>query len=76
MAKLFGDTDIAVFADDIHVDHTTHELVVDQHGDGGDVRKVVTEAGVPRHSTTSARDAEKANGGPTTDRVEEVSEKV
>ena len=47
MAKLFGDTDdIAVYADDIHVDHTTHELVVEAH-DGTGVERVATEAGVP-----------------------------
>jgi MFS family permease len=48
MAKLFGDTeDIAVFADDIHVDHNTHELVVDKHDGGNEMHRVVTEAGVP-----------------------------
>ena len=47
MAKLFGDTDdIAVFSDDIHVDHNTHELVVEAH-DGTHVQRVATEAGVP-----------------------------
>lgn len=47
MAKLFGDTDdIAVFSDDIHVDHNTHELVVEAH-DGSHVQRVATEAGVP-----------------------------
>ena len=47
MAKLFGDTDdIAVFSDDIHVDHNTHELVVEAHG-GSHVQRVATEAGVP-----------------------------
>lgn len=33
MSALFGDTDdIAVYAADIHLDHTTHEIVVDEHG--------------------------------------------
>lgn len=33
MAALFGDTDdIAVFSADIHLDHNTHEIFVDEHG--------------------------------------------
>lgn len=33
MAKLFGDTDdIAVYAEDIHLDPTTHQIVTDEHG--------------------------------------------
>jgi len=39
MAAVFGDTDdIAVYSADIHVDHTTHEVVVDEH-DGTQVRR-------------------------------------
>jgi hypothetical protein len=46
MAKLFGDTDIAVYQEDIHVDHNTHELVVEAH-DGSHVQRVATEGALP-----------------------------
>lgn len=46
MAKLFGD-EVAVYADDIHVDHNTHELVVEEHGADEGMHRVATEAGVP-----------------------------
>ena len=51
MAKLFGD-EVAVYEADLHVDHNTHELVVEEHDTH--VHRVATEAGVPT-------DAEKAN---------------
>ena len=36
MAKIFGDTDdVMVYAEDIHVDHNTHEVVVEAHGKEG-----------------------------------------
>ena len=48
IAALFGDQDeVMIFSEDIHVDHTTHELVVDAHGarvDGGVAHRVATEA--------------------------------
>lgn len=47
MAKLFGDTDIAVYQEDIHVDHNTHELVVEAHEDGHVVQRVATEGPLP-----------------------------
>ena len=47
MAKLFGD-EVVVYAEDLHVDHNTHELIVDEHGTG--VHRIATEAGVPRIS--------------------------
>jgi hypothetical protein len=47
IAALFGDTEeIMVFSEDIHIDHTTHELIVDEHGHTG-VRRIATEAGKP-----------------------------
>jgi len=65
IAAIFGDGDeVMVFSQDIHVDHTTHDLVVDTHtgntvgganrvsvSEGDDVvRRVATEAGVPGHA--------------------------
>jgi len=45
-AKIFGDTeDIMVYAEDIRVDHTTHELVVEAHGDKPGLRHIATEPG-------------------------------
>lgn len=44
MAKLFGDTDdIIVYAADIHIDHNTHELVVEAHGEKNGLVHVATE---------------------------------
>jgi hypothetical protein len=44
MAKLFGDTDdIMVYAEDIHIDHNTHELVVEAHGEKNGLAHVATE---------------------------------
>lgn len=48
MAKIFGDTDVQVFAEDIHIDRNTHELVVDEHGNHS-VQRIATEAGVSPH---------------------------
>jgi len=48
MAKLFGDADaVAVYSADIHVDHNTHDLVVDERHGHEDLQRVVTEAGAP-----------------------------
>jgi hypothetical protein len=45
MAKLFGDSeDIMVYAEDIHIDQNTHELVVETHGDKNGLTHVATEA--------------------------------
>ena len=48
MAKIFGDTeDVIVYAEDILIDHNTHELVVKEHG-GRDTgfTYVATEQGI------------------------------
>jgi hypothetical protein len=52
IAALFGDQDeVKIFSEDIHVDYTTHELVVDTHGgaaaDGGVTHRVATESREP-----------------------------
>lgn len=48
MAKIFGDTDdVIVYAEDIHIDRNTHELVVDKHGGRGTgLTHVATEQGI------------------------------
>ena len=47
IAALFGDQDeVMIYSEDIHIDHTTHELVVGTHGartDGGVTHRVATE---------------------------------
>lgn len=44
MAKIFGDTDdVMVYAEDIHIDNQTHELVVEAHGDKNSLAHVATE---------------------------------
>ena len=52
IAALFGDQDeVVIFSGDIHVDHATHELVVDVHdggsSKGGDTCRVAMENGEP-----------------------------
>ena len=51
IAALFGDQDeVIVFSEDIRIDHTTRELVIDTHGgtaDGGVAHRVATEATPP-----------------------------
>jgi len=53
MGALFGE-DVAVYSEDLHVDHRTHELVVDKHGDKSDtsLTRVATEAGVEKLPST------------------------
>lgn len=51
MAKLFGDTDdIMVYAEDIHIDHNTHDLVVEAHGEKNGLVHVATEGDYGRVS--------------------------
>ena len=52
IAALFGDQDeVMIFSEDIHVDHATHELVVDRRGgtgaNGGVAHRVATEVREP-----------------------------
>lgn len=47
MAKIFGETEeIMVWSDDLHVDHNTHELIVEEHGTDHGLKHVATEAGL------------------------------
>ena len=60
VAKIFGETqDIMVFAEDLHVDHNTHELVVEEHGHRGEgLAHVVTEVGKTGDETTHVETVE------------------
>lgn len=50
IAILFGDKDeIVVYSEDIHIDNTTHELVIGEHGNAK-VSHVATEATRPTES--------------------------
>lgn len=64
IAAIFGDADeVMVFSEDIHVDHNTHDLVVNTHtgatvdrqgrrsieSDDNVIQRIATEAGVPGH---------------------------
>lgn len=64
MAKLFGD-EVAVYAEDLHVDQRTHELIVDEHGDHH-VHRVATEAGVPGRRSVDTDLEKRAAGHQTT----------
>ncbi|KAK5313084.1 hypothetical protein LTR93_011079 [Exophiala xenobiotica] len=76
MAKLFGD-EVAVYEADVHVDHNTHELVLEERN-GNHIARVATEVGIPRHATTLT-DIETGNldaGKPTAgnEQLEHVKE--
>ena len=60
MAKIFGD-EVAVYAEDLHIDHRTHELIVEEHGVGGagEIHRIATEAGVPGRRPSVEEDLEK-----------------
>jgi hypothetical protein len=56
MAKLFGDDEhIAVYASAIHLDHNTHELIVDEKNG---LHHVATEADKARIAETGEKRAD------------------
>jgi len=60
VAKIFGDTDeVMVYSEDIHVDHTTHELVVDPHAGEQGMAPVGTEAEKEKGNATESETAAK-----------------
>lgn len=65
MAKIFGDTDdIMVYAADIHIDHNTHELIVEAHdGKGDGLVHVATELGHEHSEKTAMEHRERAVSG-------------
>jgi hypothetical protein len=67
LAAIFGDDDeIVVYLKDIHVDHTTHQLVVDRQKGTTELGRVVTELHGGYKPT-----AEEVEGSPATN----ISEK-
>lgn len=57
MAAVFGDTeDIAVYSADIHLDHNTHELYVDEHGQQQTRRIATGEEDANTYETTEKKD--------------------
>lgn len=68
MAKLFGE-DVVVFAQDLHYDPTTHELVVDDHGNR-QIHKVATE--VYESGETTDIEKETATQGHAIEHVAKV----
>lgn len=52
MGTIFGD-DVAVYAEDLHVDHRTHELIVDEHDSSAEkgLTKVATETDIEKRSS-------------------------
>jgi hypothetical protein len=70
MAKLFGD-EVAVYAEDLHVDQRTHELIVDEHG--SHVHRVATEANGPgRRSEEPDLEKRVAGHEPSVEHVDSV----
>jgi hypothetical protein len=68
LAAIFGDDDeIVVYMKDIHVDHKTHQLVVDKQKGTEELGKVVTELHGPTGTTaapTQPEEATKDEGEP------------
>jgi len=61
LAAIFGDDDeIVVYMKDIHVDHTTHQLVVDKQKGTAELGRVVTEL-----HPVGKFNAEQVEGSPT-----------
>ena len=62
LAAIFGDDDeIVVYMKDIHVDHNTHQLVVDKQRGQSELGRVVTELHGPHHKPA----VEEVEGSPT-----------
>ena len=65
LAAIFGDDDeIVVYMKDIHVDHTTHQLVVDKQRGTAELGRVVTELHPELHPGGKVI-AEHEEGSPT-----------
>lgn len=60
MAKLFGE-DVAVYAQDLHYDPTTHELVVDDHGNS-QIHKIATEVYEPHQALSGTEKGSATHG--------------
>jgi len=51
MGTLFGD-EVAVHAADVHVDHNTHELIIEEHNaNDSNLARVASEIGVEKQVT-------------------------
>lgn len=62
MAAVFGDTeDIAVFSADLHIDPTTHEVFVDEHGKQ-QIRRITTAEEKEAERLAAERAHHKENG--------------
>jgi hypothetical protein len=77
IAAIFGDADeVMVFSDDIHVDHNTHELVIEAHGGHG-LRHVGIEPGTEKGNHAGITQVEHAtNESPMSESPTSESEKV
>lgn len=72
MAKIFGDTeDIAVLAEDIHLDPTTHEIFVDEHGQQ-QVRRITTAEEKEAARQAEAASTNKGHGHANVSHVDKV----
>ncbi|KIW16988.1 hypothetical protein PV08_04179 [Exophiala spinifera] len=61
MGTIFGD-DVAVYGEDLRVDHRTHELIVDGHGDRThQLERVATEAGIDKRPSSDVSKLEGDN---------------
>jgi hypothetical protein len=69
LAAIFGDDDeIIVYMKDIHLDHTTHQLVVDRQKGTSELGRVVTELhGLPKASKDDVE------ASPTADHSEKAA---
>lgn len=71
MAAIFGDTeDVAVYSADIHLDHNTHEIFVDEHGAQQVRRITIAEELAHANGSSNGHTKEESNG--TTKHVDAV----
>ena len=65
MTAFFGDAaGVAVYSADIHVDPTTHAIVVDEHGQRQDVEKSLNDEESALHSSEQGTNSPYGNGVP------------
>jgi hypothetical protein len=73
LAAIFGDDDeIVVYMKDIHLDHTTHQLVVDHQRGTNELGRVVTEfhpSGKHHEKPAQVGDHIEEKGSPRTESV-------
>lgn len=74
MGLIFGD-DVAVYAQDLHVDHNTHELFVNKHGDQShQLERVASEVDIEKRITDVSKHEANSRSVEHVNNVDTISE--